>query len=473
GDYWYSQGINQLIFHTSAHQPLDTKPGNTMVGIHFHRNITWAEQAKPFIDYLSRTQYLLQEGRFIADIAYYLGEDIPAVVPYWEKLKNEAPEGFNYDFVNTEILNRFEVENGELVLPSGMRYKVLVLPEKSTMTLNVLAKIKELVKNGATIIGPKPVKSPSLSGYPNVDNEVFLQANELWGGTDGQFIYQNNFGKGKVFWNLPLKGILGAMNVEKDIDYTKPHTDTKLSWTHRKTEDSDCYFLLNMRNQMEDLEVQFRIQGKIPELWDATNGTIIPLSYEINDNGITSVQLHLEPQQSVFVVFQKEAKKNELILTEKKEMLLGKLDSSWQVHFPQESGVSNQVMMNKLISWSNHEDDVVKYFSGTAIYTKDFEIKKEWINSNQSIILDLGVVKDIAEVYVNDIKIGTLWNIPYHLDISKVIKKGKNRLEIKVTNQWDNHISGEDKAVKEKSLNDNPIQLKESGLIGPVVLKLK
>ena len=133
---------------------------------------------------------MLQEGRSIADIAYYLGEDIPAVVPYWEKLKNETPEGHDYDFVNTEILHRFIVENGELVLPSGMRYKVLVLPEKNTMTMKVLNKITELVKAGANIVGPKPEKSPSLIGYPAIDREIALQANEVSGQADGQFIYQ-------------------------------------------------------------------------------------------------------------------------------------------------------------------------------------------------------------------------------------------------------------------------------------------
>lgn len=478
GDYWSSQGINQIIFHTSAHQPLDTKPGNTMVGTHFHRNITWAEQAKPFVDYISRNQFMLQEGRFVADIAYYLGEDIPAVVPYWEKLRNEAPSGYDYDFVNTEILNRFEVQNGELVLPSGMRYKILVLPEKTTMTLAVLNKIAELVKSGATIVGPKPEKSPSLVGYPNVDNEVVLKANEVWGGADGKFIYQNTFGNGKVFWNAPLSGIFGEMGLKKDIDYTMPHTNTKLSWMHRKTEDTDYYFLLNMRNQVEDLEVQLRIGGKIPELWNADKGTIKPLSYKI-ENGITTVKLHLEPQESVFVVFQEPALQNEVTLTEKETVDLVNLDGFWMMNFPENGGAPKEVTLDKLISWTDHTDEEVKYFSGTATYIKDFEVKKYWIKPNSSILLDLGVVKDIAVVSVNGIEIETLWKAPYQVDISKFVKPGINKLEIKVTNQWDNRIIGDEKLPKEKKILQSTSgfgiskELKESGLIGPVILLSK
>ncbi|MBP1608025.1 MAG: glycoside hydrolase family 2 sugar binding [Acidobacteria bacterium] len=172
-DYWTSQGVNRFIFHTSAHQPLDTKPGNTMVGTHFNRNITWAELALPFTTYLARSMYMAQQGIFVADVAYYLGEGIPSSPPYWEKIKPEAPEGYDYDFLNTDVLlNGLSVKDGRLVLPSGMSYSILVLPESREMTLPVLRKLRELVAAGATMVGPKPLKSPSLAGYPRVDKEV-------------------------------------------------------------------------------------------------------------------------------------------------------------------------------------------------------------------------------------------------------------------------------------------------------------
>lgn len=476
GDYWLTQGINQIIFHTSAHQPLDTKPGNVMVGTHFYRNITWAEQAKPFVDYLSRNQFLLQEGRSVADIAYYLGEDIPSSVPYWEKLKYQIPEGHDYDFVNAEILLRFEVENGELVLPSGMRYKVLVLPEKTTMTPKILDKIKKLVIAGAYIVGPKPVKSPSLAGFPSVDNDVATVANELWGQADGQYIYQSSFGQGKIFWNTPLEGVLGQLNVKKDLSYTKPQLDTKLSWIHRKTADADIYFVLNMRNHEEDLEVNFRIDGKMPELWYADRGISKPVSYRIK-NGSTSIKLHLEAQESVFVIFQKTALQNEGFTTEKKSNEIINLRDNWKVNFTEPSGTIKNLVFNKLTSWTNSEDENIKYFSGTATYTKEFEIKKSALDGN--LVLEFENIKDIGSVILNGKELETLWKAPYEVEITKALKVGKNTLEIKVTNQWDNRIIGDRTLPKEKkTLAYAPAfgvgqKLKESGLIGEVRITQK
>lgn len=477
GDYWMTQGINQLIFHTSAHQPLDTKPGNTMVGTHFHRNITWAEQAKPFVTYISRNQFMLQEGRSVADIAYYLGEDIPAVVPYWEKLKNEAPDGYDYDFVNTEILNRFEVQNGDLVLPSGMRYKVLVLPEKTSMTLHVLTKIADLVQKGATIVGPKPDKSPSLMGYPNEDKAVADKANEVWGIADGQFIFQNKYGKGQVFWNAGLAGILGQMNLRKDFDYTKSHINTKLSWIHRKTNNADWYFVLNMRNQAEDLEIQCNVGDKVPTLWYADKGETKAVSYKI-EQGTTSLKVHLEAKESAFIVFEKAALQNELIVDQKQSTTLLTLDKNWTLTLPENSKLTKSITLGKLDSWSNSTDDNVKYFSGTAIYRQVVEVKKEWLNK-ANLWLDLGVLKDIAEVSINGVVMDTLWKAPYKTMIVNALKAGKNIIEVKVTNQWDNRIIGDRTLPIEKKILDYaPIfgvsaALKESGLIGPVVLRVE
>lgn len=475
GDYWLTQGINQIIFHTSAHQPLDTKPGNVMVGTHFHRNITWAEQAKPFVEYISRNQFLLQEGRSVADIAYYLGEDIPSSVPYWEKLKYEIPEGHDYDFVNAEILLRFEVENGDLVLPSGMRYKLLVLAEKTTMTPAILAKLKALVNAGANVVGPKPVKSPSLVGFPKVDNDVATEANELWGQTDGQYIYQSNYGKGKVFWNTPLVGVLGQLKVDKDVSYTKPSFDTKLSWIHRKTTDSDYYFVLNMRNHAEEVELKFRIEGKIPELWYADRGVSKPVSYKI-ENGFTTIKLNFKAQESVFVVFQKPEINNELVLVENKAKTLVNLNQNWKLSFTDFRNVNRQITLDTLSSWTNYTDEFIKYFSGTATYTKEFDLKK--LTPNATLILDLGNVRDIATVILNGKEIETLWKVPYEVEISKSVKVGKNKLEIKVTNQWDNRIIGDRALPQEKKiLSSAPAfgtspSLKPSGLMGDILIKI-
>jgi hypothetical protein len=477
GDYWASQGINQFIFHTSAHQPLDTKPGNTMVGTHINRNITWAEQARPFVDYLTRNQYLLQEGRFVADMAYYLGEDIPAAVPYWEKERTPAPEGYDYDYVNTEILNHFTVENGELVLPSGMRYRLLVLPDKQTMTLPTLRKLAELIRNGATVVGPKPERSPSLVGFPAVDAEVLALANEVWGGADGRYTFRQSYGNGQVFWNVPLVGIFGQMTLKPDVAYTRPHTNTRLTWLHRRAETTDYYFILNNRNQVEDMNVTFRMSGKKPERWNADRGTSEPLAYTIH-NGQTTVRLYLEPQESVFVVFAESTTQPTLTLPYRTKTVLQTLSGPWSVSFPANMGAPAQVTLPGLMSWTNHPDEGVNYFSGTATYTNQIDVPANQLAAGQTMLLDLGVVRDIAVVRVNDAIADTLWKAPYVTDVTKLLRPGRNKLQIQVTNQWNNRIVGDSKAPEGSRILTRPAMfggasvLKESGLLGPVVLKV-
>ena len=332
-----------------------------------------------------------------------------------------------------------------------------------------------LVNAGANIVGPKPEKSPSLVGFPKVDMDVATEANELWGQADGQYIYQSNYGKGKVFWNAPLVGVLGQLKVIQDVAYTKPSFDTKLSWIHRKTAAADYYFLLNMRNHAEELEVKFRIDGKIPELWYADRGIAQPVSYKI-ENGITTIKLHLEALESVFVVFQKPALQNEAIIAKSKSRNLLKLNNNWKLTFTDPKNVSKQVVFDTLQSWTNHTDEFIKYFSGTASYSKDFELKSPI--SNSTLVLDLGKVKDIASVILNGKEIETLWKAPYVVDISKAVKVGKNTLVIKVTNQWDNRIIGDSKLPQEKKiLSSAPAfgrspSLKPSGLMGDVLIKV-
>lgn len=478
GDYWNTQGVNRFIFHTSTHQPLDTKPGNAMVGTHIHRNITWAEQALPFTTYLSRNSYMLQQGNFVADIAYYLGEGIPSSVPYWKKIKPEPPAGYDFDFLGTDvILEDAAVVDGKIVLKSGMSYHVLVLPELQEMTPAVLNKLKELVAQGATIVGPKPVKSPSLAGYPNVDAQIANTANELWGDTDGQLVYHHAYGKGHVYWGVPLSSILAEHKVIKDVDYTKPHTNTYLSWIHRKTNDTDIYFISNLRNQKEEVKMEFRMTGKVPELWHADNGTVEAADYSIKD-GITTVAYTFNPEESVFVVFSKAATATSFQKTATVSKQITALNETWNVSFPPNLGAPEKIALDKLISLSEHAEDGVKYFGGTATYSKEFTLGKEWFGkTNSKFLLNLGIVKDIAEISVNGKSLGTLWKLPYQLDITSALKQGGNKIEVKVTNQWTNRITGDILHPDKKILSGVGLrfgaggnQLIDSGLIGPVVI---
>ncbi len=245
-DYWLAQGINRLVFHTSAHQPLDTKPGNTMVGTHLHRNITWAELAKPLNTYFARTCYMLQQGRAVADIAYLLGEGAPSTMPIWGAGTTPAPPaGYDHDFINADVLlHRLSVDgHGQLTLPDGMSYRLLVLPESTKMRPELLEKLHELVAGGATIVGPRPTASPSLAGQPAADQRVAELADSLWGDLNGTTRTINYVGRGMVVWGRPLADVLARLNVPQDFEWTGP-LDADVAWKHRRT--PDCRHLLRL-----------------------------------------------------------------------------------------------------------------------------------------------------------------------------------------------------------------------------------
>jgi hypothetical protein len=475
-DYWFTQGINRLVFHTSAHQPLDTKPGNTMIGTHINRNITWAELATPFITYLSRNAYLLQKGRYVADIAYLLNEGAPSTMPFWGAgLQPAKPEGYEFDYVNADVLlNRMSADtSGRIVLPDGMSYSVLVLPGTTQMTLPVLQKIKQLVESGATIVGPRPITVPGLSNYPSSQDMLNNLAAEIWGDLDGVSRTRRSVGKGQVFWGMPLADIMTSVKISPDIAVNKP-LDGQLSWIHRKDGESDIYFLVNRSDLPQEYTVRFRVSGKEPELWHPDNGNIEPASYEIKGDK-TLLTIRLEEREAVFVLFNKKTALLSRNLPRRQYHELMKIDGPWKINFPEKSGAPTVIVTDSLFSLTNHRDEGVKYFSGTASYSKAFELKKE--PGRSRVFLDLGKVGDIAEVILNGKKMDIVWKAPFRIDVTDALKKGKNVLEIKVTNEWTNRLLGDKEAPAEKKVLPfyiNPFggqyQLTDSGLMGPVKL---
>jgi hypothetical protein len=481
GDYWFAQGVNRIVFHTSAHQPLDTKPGNTMVGTHINRNITWAEQAGPFMTYLARNSFLLQQGLFVADIAYLLNEGAPSTMPIWGAgLTPKPPEGYDYDYVNTDVLlNRMSVsEDGRIVLPDGMSYRVLVLPEIDCMTLPVLLKIHELVNGGAIVLGPKPVKSPSLAGYPESDSEVQALANDLWGDLDGISRTKRVFGRGTIVWGLPLDEVLASLDIPRDVEYSQP-LDMNLSWIHRRTGDTDIYFIVNRTDSPQEINARFRVSGKEAQLWYPDTGEIEPAEYSIADDR-TTVPLYLAERQSMFVVFRRTASSPSRVLPPEKREILTTISGPWDVNFPPNLGAPDKIRLDKLESWTENENEGVKYFSGTSIYTKTIQAPQNWFQARAKILFDLGMVRDIAEVSLNGNVLGTLWKPPYQVDVTDTLKPGENQLEIKVTNEWTNRIIGDRTAPPNKKVLSASGSMRggfggnvppaESGLIGPVTV---
>lgn len=477
GDYWFTQGINRFVFHTSAHQPLDTKPGNTMVGTHINRNITWAELAAPFMTYLARNSFMLQQGKFVADLAYLLDEGAPSTMPIWGAgLLPAPPEGYDYDYINADVLiNRMTVSaDGRLSLPDGMSYAVLILPNTTRMTLPVLKKINDLVMAGATVIGPRPGHTPGYSGYPDSEKSLQSLVSDIWGDLDGISRTRRVYGKGKMIWGTPVETVLKMSGVQPDVEYNKP-IDSKVDWIHRRTEETDIYFIVNSSDEPLDTEIRFRVTGKEAELWDPATGNVLPSGYSMVDDR-TVVPLSLTGRQSLFVIFRNKTDIRTRFLIRSTPVLLSTLAGTWEITFPPAMGVPEKITVDTLKSWTLNSDEGVKYFSGTAVYTKTIEVPKSWLHQGTKLILDLGTVGDLAEVAVNGIPSEILWKAPFRTDITGLLRKGLNKIEIKVTNEWTNRLAGDQKAGAGKKVLNSALfirarTLNESGLMGPVTIQ--
>jgi len=304
GDLVYCQGLNRYIFHRYALQPwTNAWPGMTMGqwGFHFERTETWWHQGQAWIDYISHCQFLLQQGRAGADAAYFTGESAPVEM----RQGNPAlPAGYDYDAVNADVLRHATVKNGRLTLASGANYAVLILPPQDVnMTPQTLRRIRELVRAGATVVGPRPQYSPSLTDYPKCDVLVKKIADELWANCDGTSVQVHADGKGRVVWGKSLTEVFAAQNLQPDFEFTNALAGAKLVYTHRIAGAAEIYFVSNQRRQFDSVDCTFRVRGKIPELWHPDTGVIEPAPVWSEQDGRTTVKLNFEPAGSVFVIF--------------------------------------------------------------------------------------------------------------------------------------------------------------------------
>lgn len=702
GPYFYKlmadramgEGLNHFTFHTFAHSPAHAGlPGNYYhAGTHINPNRVWWPMARSFIDYLSRCCYMLQKGLFVADVCYYYGDQAPNFVS--AKGVDYCPgDGYDYDVVNSDvILNRMKVKKGRIVLPDGMSYALLVLPEQEHMNLDVLRKLGQMVKAGATVIGPKPGKASTLMDYPNRDARIARLADKIWGACDGKTVNVHPYGKGQIVWNQPVAHVLREKGVGQDFQYTGRDQRTRLDYVHRRTSQEDIYFVVNLNERWEAVECAFRVQGKRPQLWHPETGQLrdIP-AYDIQ-GGATRLSLHLKPAESVFVVFGKPAASThftrieslasrafetaqafsphsatpggpmwlsdgktdvadqhiafdlgaprslktirvwnyvelvrgfmnygikdmeistspdgktfhtcgafslrEALQTEDKhyhqdlavdidharyvrfdaktnhntthysngvsryvgicrvkffgddeisdikihavssgtafdpvsDETMGparpdaelrmdpsnrpylrvwtpgtyvlhstsgqsdrievpsveqplEITGAWQVSFPQDWGAPDKTTFEKLISWIDSDDNGIKYFSGRAVYRKEFSMHRTDLGKNAHVELDLGVVHKVARVSLNGREVAVLWKPPFCIDITKAVKPGKNELTVEVANTWTNRLIGDAFLSPEKQycktnlhgrLSRKDRRLQPSGLLGPVTIR--
>jgi hypothetical protein len=688
-----SEGLNHFTFHTFAHSPAQAGlPGNYYhAGTHINPNRVWWPMAGPFIDYLSRCCYLLRKGLFVADVCYYYGDQAPNFVSA-KGVDYNPGCGYDYDVVNSDvILTRMTVKDGRITLPDGMSYAALVLPERPDMDLEVLRKVAQMVEAGATVIGPKPVRTGTLVDYPRRDGQVARLADTLWGACDGESVREHRYGKGRIVWNRSVAEILQEQGIGPDFQYAGSDPRTRLDYVHRRTDQEDIYFVINLNERWETAACVFRVEGKRPELWHPETGrwSEIP-AYDVRD-GMTRLTLHLKPAESVFVLFRKsvtpthftrvetrktapfaaasafaphsatpggptwlsddktdvadqhivfdlgavhslkkirlwnyvesvrgfmnygvkdmeiwtspdgveyrkcgsfslkeasqtedkhyeqdlaveidraryvrfETKTNhstaqysdgiskrvglcrvkffgddeisgvkihavssgtafdpasdetigparpdaelrmdaahrpylrvwtpgtyvlhgtggqagEVVIQSVRRPL--EIPGPWQVNFPRGWGAPDQTIFQNLISWTDSEHDGIKYFSGRAVYRREFDVSQRDLEESSYMELDLGVVQKVARVQLNGQEIAILWKPPFCVDITDAIKSGKNELTVEVANTWTNRLIGDAFLPPEEQycrtnlhdrLSRKDRRLQPSGLLGPVTI---
>jgi hypothetical protein len=463
--------VNRIFVHTSAHQPADRGPGVTLnnIGFFFTRNEPWAGMAKSWTDYLARTSYMLQQGRYVADFAYFYGEEAPITGIWGGEPDKALPTGRGFDFVNADaVLNHLSVRDGRLVTPSGMSYALLYVGGRSSqMTLPVLEKLRALVEQGAAIAGERPKRSPSLA-----DDEAAFQraADALWGaGEPGLRIV----GKGRVYVGFTADDALTRMGLFRDVDYVVEPINDPLGTIHRALPDGDLYYVANRRAYDVATELSFRVAGRDVEFWNPVTGEIAPASYR-TVNGRTVVPITLAKTDSVFVVMRGSGPPARMVRPP--ELRTARvLDGAWTVDFPPNLGAPPEITLPALIPLNEHTTPGVRYFSGVATYSKTLDLP-QGPEAGRAYLLDLGEVQDIARVYVNDTEVGTVWRPPFRVDVTGSLRRGANSVRVEVANTWKNRLIGDQQpgmtqvtfAPSAAERADTP--LIRSGLIGPVRL---
>ncbi|MBX2924490.1 MAG: glycosyl hydrolase [Chitinophagaceae bacterium] len=466
GDWAFAAGINRLVYHTFQSQSLPDSlhPGMTMgpYGIHWDRNQTWWPMVSDYHRYISRCQFMLQQGRTVADVLYLSPEGAPHVFrPPSSALSGEEPvrdrRGYNFDGCSPGQLLIASVKDNQVVFPGGAMYKLLVLPDVKTMTPRLLEKIGELVREGAVIIGNPPVQSPGLTGYPGCDEQVKNLSRTIWGALEIPSAYTERiYGKGKIIWGADIStksdglyplysitaGILKNMGVPEDFEWAGD-----LRYTHRTAPGWDIYFVANKTTEPLNADAIFRCDSGSPELWDPVTGEMRSLPAFTQQDGQTAIPLQFQPNQSFFIVFRKGAKATPVPAKENFPGYnnLATLEGAWTVSFDPQWGGPEKVVFDQLQDWTTRPEEGIKYYSGTAVYRQSFDLPGTDINNKgRRLFLDLGEVNNMAQVKLNGKDLGVIWTAPWQVDITGIVKEKDNQLEIAVVNLWSNRLIGDE-----------------------------
>jgi hypothetical protein len=533
GDRAYCSGINRMVLHSYVHQPTEKKPGMTLgpFASHFNRHNNWWTQVSEWFTYQARIQYILQKGQVVSDVMYFIGD----LLPEYQKDNdlNIIPFGYNIQLCNMDILlNKAEVINGRIRLENGLTYPILLLPDNNQMEYPTLQRIATLIKNGATVVGPKPISVLSFMDRDQNNTALKKLADEIWENIDGKTVTENNYGKGKVIWGKRLGNILEEMNIQPDLEVIKSDT-VNLLFIHKKVDDRDVYFVVNQENNPVHTECLFRITGKSPEIWNPQSGTTCRQAIYKEEEGRIRVPVNFQPKESLFIVFSDENIKEHITAVQRDGIQIFPImqKSDVNVYFPEiklddnvvsvisdypgeytftsnlkkeysvtstgneifeikdfkgginfegTDGTPEPVKISNFQYWTNFENPDIKYYSGKGKYTVHFQLPEDVLAGDDSLELSVGMIKATGEVVLNGKKLGYAWMPGQRFNVKGVLLPGENLLEVNVANVYRNRLIGdliqygEIKSIwttspVEEFLNKD-MKLQESGVAGPATI---
>jgi hypothetical protein len=533
GDRAYCSGVNRMVLHSYVHQPTERKPGMTLgqFASHFNRHNLWWPHVSDWFTYQARIQYVLQKGRVVSDILYFIGDLLPEYQKYNDLYI--LPYGHHFQLCNTDILmNHTEIEDGRIKLKNGPVYQILLLPDNNLMEYSTLQRIATLIENGATVIGPKPSGVLSNKDRDHNNSELEKLANEIWGDIDGKINTEHAYGKGKVIWGESLKDILYNRNIQPDFECVKEDS-VNLLFIHKKIGDKDIYFIVNQEDKAIQAECIFRVSGKSPEIWNPQYGISSSRAVYLEEEGRIRMPVRFKPKESLFFVFTESIPEEHIIAVQLDGKQIFPLqqtadaslyipevtyeggnirilsdlpgeytfqsnlgreyrvstegneeyeikDFAGMICFENDSGSIKPAGISDFKYWSEFEDPDIKYYSGMARYHIDFSLPEGFVNEEDSFILSVGGIKATGDVVLNGSKLGYVWMPGQQLDISGLLTQGGNELEVTVANVYRNRLIGDLVQFDEiKSLwTTSPVRqflnkdmpLQESGIAGPIII---
>ena len=473
-------GLNLLFWHTFTSAPKQFGlPGREyFAGTHLNPNVTWWNYAGPFIAYINRIQAVMQQGLPVADVLYYYGDRVPNFV----QLKSADPAhvlpGYDYDVIDEGVLTSgLSVVNGRVSLKNGMSWRLLDIGDRPNISLDALRKVRDLVAAGATVIGKRPERT---TGLAKTDAEVRTIAAQVWGNCGDAGQCEHQFGKGRVFCGVPADTLLKKRQILPDFEYHAATGAAELDYVQRRQGETDIYFIRNIEPDSVEAEVILRASAKDPELWHPDSGAVEKATvYQDTSDGRIKLPLALEPYGSILVVLRPGSSAH--VPSPKHDVPNlpppQTIEGNWTVGFPPHWGAPSSVEFPRLQSWTENTNPGIKYFSGTAMYSRQIDIPADDLRANTSLYLDLGDVREIARVTLNGKDLGIAWKKPFRIALDGAAKPGSNQLQVAVANLWPNRLIGDQLLPLEKRFTrtnitkfkaDSP--LLPSGLLGPVRL---